>query len=62
MIGELQKAYLLALIYNLKKAIIIGSGFSGLSTASFLAKYGWNVTVIEKHNAPGGGEKQIEDE
>ena len=33
----------------MKKAIVIGSGFSGLSSASFLAKYGWDVTVVEKH-------------
>jgi phytoene desaturase len=46
----------------LKKAIIIGSGFSGLSAASFLAKYGWDVTVIEKHNIPGGRARQLKDE
>ena len=38
----------------MKKAIVIGSGFSGLSTATFLAKYGWEVTVVEKHDTPGG--------
>lgn len=37
-----------------KSAIVIGSGFSGLSAASFLAKAGWQVTVLEKHNQPGG--------
>ncbi len=37
-----------------KKAIIIGAGFSGLSNACFLAKHGWQVTVLEKHNMPGG--------
>jgi len=46
----------------LKKAVIIGSGFSGLSTASFLAKYGWNVTVLEKHSSPGGRARQLKDE
>jgi phytoene desaturase len=46
----------------LKKAIIIGSGFSGLSASSFLAKYGWDVTVIEKHNTPGGRARQLKDE
>ena len=46
----------------MKKAVIIGSGFSGLSTASFLAKYGWNVTVFEKHNTPGGRSRQLKDE
>ena len=37
-----------------KKAIIIGSGFAGLSAASFLAKAGWQVEVLEKHDQPGG--------
>jgi phytoene desaturase len=37
-----------------KKAIIIGAGFSGLSNACFLTKQGWQVTVLEKHNMPGG--------
>lgn len=37
-----------------KKAIVIGCGFSGLSAASFLAKEGWSVTVLEKHSIPGG--------
>jgi phytoene desaturase len=37
-----------------RKVIIIGSGFAGLSAASFLAKAGWDVTVLEKHNQPGG--------
>ncbi|MEX0636087.1 MAG: phytoene desaturase family protein [Ferruginibacter sp.] len=38
----------------MKKAVIIGSGFAGMSAASFMAKNGWNVTVLEKHNMPGG--------
>jgi phytoene desaturase len=37
-----------------KSVIVIGSGFSGLSAASFLAKAGWKVTVLEKHHQPGG--------
>ena len=37
-----------------KKVIVIGAGFAGLSAASFLAKMGWEVTVIEKHDLPGG--------
>jgi phytoene desaturase len=43
----------------LKKAVIIGSGFSGLSAASFLSKFGWQVTVIEKHRTPGGRARQF---
>jgi len=38
----------------LKKAIVIGSGYSGMSVSSFLAKAGWKVTVLEKHEMPGG--------
>tara|TARA_B100001142_G_scaffold281834_1_gene293824 strand:- start:9464 stop:10930 length:1467 start_codon:yes stop_codon:yes gene_type:complete len=38
----------------MKKVIVIGSGFSGLSTAAFLAKSGYNVTILEKNNTIGG--------
>jgi phytoene desaturase len=34
--------------------IVVGSGFGGLSAASLLAKDGFNVTVIEKNEQPGG--------
>lgn len=37
-----------------KKAIVIGSGFAGLSAATFLARSGWKVEVYEKHDQPGG--------
>ena len=37
-----------------KKAIVIGAGFSGLSTAAYLAKAGYKVSVIEKHSIVGG--------
>jgi len=43
-----------------KKAVIIGSGFSGLSAACFMAKQGWSVTVIEKHSIPGGRARKME--
>ncbi len=43
----------------MKKAVIIGSGFSGLSAATFLAKYGWDVTVVEKHDIPGGRARKL---
>jgi phytoene desaturase len=33
---------------------VIGSGFSGLSAACFLAKEGFHVTVFEKNNMAGG--------
>ncbi len=42
-----------------KKLVIIGSGFAGLSAASFMAKEGWQVTVIEKLNTPGGRARQL---
>jgi phytoene desaturase len=38
----------------LKKAIVIGSGFAGLSSAAYLAKAGVDVTVIEKNEDLGG--------
>jgi len=45
-----------------KKVVIIGSGFSGMSTASFMAKNGWEVVVLEKQSMPGGrGRKFSED-
>lgn len=39
--------------------IIVGSGFAGLSAASFMAKAGWKVTVIEKNIDPGGRARQL---
>ena len=38
----------------LKKIVVIGSGFAGLSAATYLAKQGHSVSVIEKHDKPGG--------
>lgn len=38
----------------MKKAIVIGSGFSGLSTAALLAKSGIEVTIVEKNKELGG--------
>jgi phytoene desaturase len=45
----------------LKKAVIIGSGFAGLSAASFMAKAGWDVTVLEKQSTPGGRARQLKE-
>jgi len=42
--------------------IIVGSGFAGLSAASFMAKAGWKVTVIEKNNGPGGRARQLKED
>jgi len=44
-----------------KSVIIIGSGFAGLSAASFMAKEGWDVTVIEKNETPGGRARQLKE-
>jgi phytoene desaturase len=42
-----------------KSVIVIGSGFAGLSAASFMASNGWDVTVIEKNETPGGRARQL---
>lgn len=42
-----------------RTALVIGSGFAGLSVASFLAKAGWKVTVLEKNDGPGGRARQL---
>jgi phytoene desaturase len=41
---------------------VIGSGFSGLSAACFLAKEGFRVTVVEKNDSPGGRARQFKAE
>ena len=38
----------------MKKVIIIGSGLGGLSTALRLSNKGYDITILEKHSAPGG--------
>ncbi len=44
-----------------KTAIVIGSGFSGLSVSASLAQKGYQVTVLEKHSTPGGRARQLHD-
>ena len=39
----------------MKKAIVIGSGFSGCMFAMMLKEKNWDVTLIEKSNQVGGG-------
>jgi phytoene desaturase len=41
------------------KAVVIGAGFSGLSCASYLAKAGVDVTIVEKHAMAGGRARQL---
>lgn len=43
-----------------KHVAIIGSGFAGLSSASYLAKAGFKVTVFEKNEQIGGRARQLE--
>ena len=38
----------------MKDIIIIGSGFSSLSASCYLAKKGYNVTILEKNSSVGG--------
>ncbi|MBL29653.1 MAG: phytoene dehydrogenase [Flavobacteriaceae bacterium] len=42
-----------------EKVIIIGSGFSSLSSACYLAKKGYQVDVFEKNNSLGGRARQF---
>ena len=42
-----------------KKAVIIGAGIGGITTALFLAKNGWQVDIYEKNSSAGGRCGQI---
>lgn len=44
-----------------KTAVIIGSGFAGLSAAAYLAKYGFNVKLFEKNELFGGRARILEE-
>ena len=46
---------------NQRKAIVIGSGFAGLSAAINLADKGFQVTILEKNNSIGGRARQFTD-
>jgi phytoene desaturase len=37
-----------------KPVIVIGAGFAGLSAAALMAKEGYQVTILEKNDQPGG--------
>ncbi len=42
-----------------KKVVIIGAGFAGLSAAAFMARAGWQVTVVDKNETAGGRARQL---
>lgn len=42
-----------------QQIIIIGSGFSSLAAACYLAKSGHKVTILEKNNTIGGRARQF---
>jgi phytoene desaturase len=43
----------------MKKIIVVGSGFSSLSVASYLAQEGHQVEIFEKNEMPGGRARQF---
>ena len=45
-----------------KKVIVIGSGFSGLASATSLADKGFDVTILEKNSVAGGRARVFEAE
>tara|TARA_B100001093_G_scaffold467941_1_gene487502 strand:+ start:4452 stop:5930 length:1479 start_codon:yes stop_codon:yes gene_type:complete len=44
----------------LKKIAVIGSGFAGLTSAIELSALGYDVTLFEKNNQPGGRARKLE--
>ena len=46
----------------MKEVIVIGSGFSALSAATFLADKKLKVTVLEKNETPGGRGRKFEED
>lgn len=56
---HLFKSIFIKLFNKLKKVIIIGSGFSGLSAACYMAKEGYKVSVFEKNKSIGGRARQF---
>lgn len=43
----------------MKKIAVIGSGFAGLTSAIELASIGYDVTVFEKNDQPGGRARNL---
>jgi phytoene desaturase len=50
---------MLILLNNMKRIYVIGSGFSSLSVACYLAKAGHDVTIVEKNATVGGRARQL---
>lgn len=44
---------------NGKKVILLGSGFSSLAAAAYLAQSGFDVTILEKNKTTGGRARQL---
>ncbi|MCC6462393.1 MAG: phytoene desaturase [Saprospiraceae bacterium] len=42
-----------------KKVLVLGAGFAGLSAACHLAARGFEVTILEKNDSPGGRARQF---
>jgi len=45
-----------------QKAIVVGSGFAGLATATALAQKGFHVTILEKNHQAGGRARAFQTE
>jgi len=45
-----------------KRIIIIGAGFTGMASAAYLAREGFDVEVYEKYDMPGGRARQFSSE
>jgi phytoene desaturase len=46
----------------MQDAVIIGSGFGGLAAAVRLGARGWRVTILERHDQPGGRARVYDDQ
>ena len=42
------------------EVLVLGAGFAGLATASYLAKAGHRVRVVERHDTLGGRARKFE--